>query len=173
MKKHNVGSLVDKRPLLTVSISTRVSEAMQLMAQNRVTAVCVTRRDKLVGIFTMKDVMTRVLGYKTTSIWRTPKKRKIKDVPVRVLMSPDPVSVDRLTSLDYALSVMKKHRIRHLPVTREGVLYGLVTLRDVIEGVRLQNMPDKKSAKLHKPLESMYSENLYKHVVPAKVAKSS
>jgi CBS domain-containing protein len=164
----NVGSLLERRPLITVSIKTPISEVMQIMAKKRITAVCVMRRDKLVGIFTMKDVMTKVLGYKTTSLWKTPKKRKIKDVPVRILMSPEPFSVQQLDSLDTALELMRKNKIRHLPVMRGDKIYGLVTLRDVVEGIRLQNMPDKKHAKLKAPLESMYYENLHRQAIPVR-----
>ena len=165
MSSLNTSSLIERRPLLTVSINTPISEAMQIMAKNRMTAVCVMRRDKLVGIFTMKDVMTKVLGYKTASLWKTPKKRKIKDVPVRVLMSSEPHTITHLDKLDHALALMKKHRVRHLPVMKEDTLLGLITLRDVIEGMRAQD----NSSKTRTPsLESMYYENLYQQAVTAR-----
>lgn len=156
------GELAKRRPLLTVNATTPVSEVMQLMAKNKVTAVCVMRRGKLSGVFTMKDVMTRVLGYQTSSIWRVPKKRKIKDVPVRVLMSANPHTVGSTQDMDQVMALMRRHRVRHLPVVEQDEIVGIVTLRDVIDAMRSQ----KSGRKEKKPLASMYFENPYADLAP-------
>ena len=50
-----------------------------------------------------------------------------------VIMTPDPVTVRPSDTLEHARSLMKQHRIRHLPVTREsGFLVGLVTQTDLL-----------------------------------------
>ncbi len=46
-------------------------------------------------------------------------------------MTPQPFSIDRKAPLQEAHAVMRKHRIRHLPVLDQGVLVGVVTMRDL------------------------------------------
>ncbi|WP_258360509.1 CBS and ACT domain-containing protein [Moorella sulfitireducens (nom. illeg.)] len=51
---------------------------------------------------------------------------------VRDHMSPDPITVTKETSVLDALEIMKKHKIRRLPVVQDGRLVGLVTERDIL-----------------------------------------
>ncbi|QGP93502.1 Inosine-5'-monophosphate dehydrogenase [Neomoorella glycerini] len=51
---------------------------------------------------------------------------------VRDHMSPNPITVTRETSVLDALELMKKHKIRRLPVVQDGRLVGLVTERDIL-----------------------------------------
>lgn len=46
-------------------------------------------------------------------------------------MTPFPYSVDANASVDKALQFMRQHKIRHLPVTEDGVLAGIVSDRDI------------------------------------------
>jgi CBS domain-containing protein len=152
----NAGLLSKLRPVLSVSATMPISEVMQTMVKRKSTAACVMRRDKLVGIFTMSDVMKKVLGYKTTSLWKMPRKRKIRDVAVGALMTPNPVTVSPVTSLGDALAVMKKNKIRHLPVIEEtGLLYGLITLQDIANSMR-QEVQSEKSKQKRLPQATMY-----------------
>ena len=151
----NAGSLSKIRPVLSVPATMPISQVMQMMVTRKSTAACVMRRDKLVGIFTMSDVMKKVLGYKTASLWKMPRKRKIRDVAVGALMTANPVTVSPYTSLDDALAVMKGNKIRHLPVVEEGGLYGLITLQDIANFMRRQVQPDKSKRK-RRPQATMY-----------------
>lgn len=154
----NAGSLSKLRPVLSVSATMPISEVMQMMVKRKSTAACVMRRDKLVGIFTMSDVMKKVLGYKTASLWKIPRKRKIHDVAVGALMTADPVTINPTTSLEDALLIMKKNRIRHLPVIEErGILYGLITLQDIANCMRREVQPEKSKRK-RLPQATMYFE---------------
>ena len=153
----NAGSLSKLRPVLSVSATMPISEVIQMMVKRRSTAACVMRRDKLVGIFTMSDVMKKVLGYKTASLWKMPKKRKIRNVAVGALMTVNPVIVSQDTPLEDALVIMKKNKIRHLPVVEEGGLYGLITLQDIANSMHREIQQDK-SKRRRKPQATMYFE---------------
>jgi CBS domain-containing protein len=90
------------------------------MVEHRVGAVAVTSERKVAGIFTERDLMTRVamkgLDIKTT---------KIVDV-----MTKDVATVADATSVKQAVAIMRKHGIRHLPVLdRDGNVEGMVSLR--------------------------------------------
>lgn len=166
----NAGSLSKLRPVLSVSATMPISEVMQMMVKRKSTAACVMRRDKLVGIFTMSDVMKKVLGYKTASLWKMPRKRKIRDVAVGALMTTNPVIVSPATSLGDALAVMKKNKIRHLPVIEErGLLHGLITLQDIANSIGREAQPDKSKRK-RLPQATMYFERKQSYeLAPVKV----
>lgn len=165
----NAGSLSKLRPILSVPATMPISEVMQMMVKRKSTAACVMRRDKLVGIFTMSDVMKKVLGYKTASLWKTPRKRKIRDVAVGALMTANPVTVGPDTSLGDALVVMKRERIRHLPVVEEGGLYGLITLQDITNSMHREIQPDKSKRK-RRPQAAMYFEQRESfELIPVKI----
>lgn len=169
----NAGALSKLRPVLSVSATMPISEVMQMMVKRKSTAACVIRRDKLVGIFTMSDVMKKVLGYKTASLWKIPRKRKIRDVAVGALMTANPVTISPATSLGDALAVMKRNKIRHLPVIEEkGRLYGLITLQDIANSMQQQINPDR-SKRRRIPQTAMYLRQtpIYEPV-PVRVNKS-
>jgi CBS domain-containing protein len=50
---------------------------------------------------------------------------------IKTVMTPFPYSVDANASVDEALQFMRQHKIRHLPVTEDGVLAGIVSDRDI------------------------------------------
>lgn len=164
----NVGELSRRRPLLKVSHKTSVSEAIEMMLKNRMTAICVMRREQLVGIFTMSDVMKRVLGFKVTSIWRRHERRKIKDVAIAEIMTDDPVTVSSTTALYDALVIMKEKKVRHLPVLADGELVGVLTLTDLAGALGGKKKQKKKaSTPQHERLDSMYRRNLL--LAPARI----
>jgi CBS domain-containing protein len=85
-------------------------------------ASLVTVKGELVGIFTERDLMTRVIA-----AGKDPKKVKVSAV-----MTKDPeVASPNLTPLE-ALEVMRRHKCRHLPVVSGGKLQGIVSQRDCI-----------------------------------------
>jgi CBS domain-containing protein len=154
-----VGDIARRRPVVSVSIKTPVSEVLQSMVKNRVTAVCVLRRDKLVGIFTMKDVMQRVLGYMPGSWWGALKRKKIKDVPVGVLMTDEPIISGADISPAAALKQMQVHGIRHLPIVDQENLVGLVNIRDLIGVLRHEERKTRRK-KDKRLLESLYAHEM-------------
>lgn len=166
----NAGSLSKLRPVLSVSATMPISEVMQMMVKRKSTAACVMRRDKLVGIFTMSDVMKKVLGYKTASLWKMPRKRKIRDVAVGALMTANPVTVNPETSLNDAFVAMKKNRIRHLPVVEEqGKLCGVITLQDIANSMRREIKKDKPKQKRDRQATMYFEERQSYELVPVKV----
>lgn len=153
----NVGELSRRRPLLKVSHKDLVSEVIEIMLKKRMTAVCVMRREQLVGIFTMSDIMKRVLGFKVASIWRRHQRRKIKDVSVSEIMTDDPVTVSASLPLRDALIVMRDKKVRHLPVLADGNLVGVITLKDI---VHVLEGKQKNSKEKSQRLQAMYRQNL-------------
>jgi len=115
--------LADK-PLVFVSPSEVIRQAARKMTQNNVGAVAVLDDENhLTGIFTERDVMTRVvaegLDPDTTTVG------EVMTTKIVVATSGDNV----------ASSVQKMHDVgcRHLPVVDDGKLVGMISLRDLLE----------------------------------------
>jgi CBS domain-containing protein len=108
----------------TIDVDATVLQAAQLMSERHIGALVVTRHDRLAGILTERDVMNRVVAQE-----RLPGKTLVKEVMTT------PVACCRLsTRKAECRAVMKKKRIRHLPVVQNDRLAGIVSIIDIIEG---------------------------------------
>jgi CBS domain-containing protein len=108
--------------VFTVSPEATVLEAARLMNEHRVGALLVTADDRVVGMFTERDVLRRIVA----------EDRAPARTPVAEVMTTEVLCCDPQTSLAEARSVMKNRRIRHLPVVEEGNrLLGLISIGDL------------------------------------------
>ena len=106
----------------TVDREANVVEAASLMNQHRIGALVVTSGETVVGIFTERDILNRVVARE-----RSPKETRVREV----ITSPM-ACCRRDTKLTECRSVMTSKRIRHLPVVEEGTLYGLISIGDIM-----------------------------------------
>jgi CBS domain-containing protein len=120
MQRKIIPDVVQGQELLTLSESRTVREAARCMCDRRVGSVLVTRKDRLVGIFTERDVVSRVVAP-----GRDPDKTPLAQV---MTQNPDTV-VPRTTAIE-ALRRMQDGGFRHLPVVDQGRLVGIVSRRD-------------------------------------------
>jgi CBS domain-containing protein len=97
-------------------------EAAILMTQEFVGSVVVTGSSKVIGLFTERDLMMKVVGQK-----RDPEKVRIKDVMSHTLFKVSPKD-----SASHCLNLMKEHRCRHLLVFDGDEFVGIVSLRDMV-----------------------------------------
>lgn len=104
-----------------VSPSASVLAAVHKMVEARIGAVLVVENDALVGIFSERDVLVRVVN-----CGRDP-----ATTPVAHVMTHDPETVDVTTTIDEVLDLHGGKDFRHLPVTDEGDLVGIVSFRDI------------------------------------------
>lgn len=108
--------------VVTTSPTATVQQAAQVMNEHRVGALVVLQDDRIVGIFTERDVLRRVVGER-----RDPLETRIAEVMTAevICCSPD-------TTTDEVRGAMRDRRIRHLPVaTEEGRLVGIVSIGDL------------------------------------------
>ena len=110
--------LIQPRP--AVDPLTSVEEAVRLMTENAVGAVPVTKGGKLLGIFTERDLMSRVvMGRKDP-----------RTTPVSAVMTSPVLTIESSATVEEAAAVMQSRHIRHLAVVDDnGDLKGLVALR--------------------------------------------
>ena len=109
----------------TVHPESTVAEAIRLMLARRVGAVVVVDANRVVGIFTERDVLKKL-----ALSGRDPEK-----VPVRELMTTPVETASPQTSPDDALVSMLEHHFRHLPVVdSSGRLRGVLSIGNLLHG---------------------------------------
>ena len=104
------------------SSDVTVLDAVSQMNELKIGALVVMDGGEVVGMFTERDVLRRVVGEE-----RSPSSTKVGQVMTRevVCCGPD-------TDLDDVSALMKKRRIRHVPVCNgDGKLLGMVSIGDV------------------------------------------
>jgi CBS domain-containing protein len=99
-----------------------VLETVRAMVERNIGAVPVVHSDKLVGIFSERDLMRRVVAE-----GRDPRATCLAEV-----MTDDPLAVGTGEDLETCMTLMRRHGFRHLPVCHEGQLVGMVSLRDIL-----------------------------------------
>jgi len=82
----------------------------------------VLRDGELVGIFSERDIMKRVVAD-----GRDPARTRVSEV-----MTARPLTVDMRESIEHCMVLMKEHGFRHLPICDGKKLQGMVSLRDIL-----------------------------------------
>ncbi|MBK8904880.1 MAG: CBS domain-containing protein [Anaerolineaceae bacterium] len=116
------------KPPITIEASASLAKAVRQMNTHRIGCLLVTdAHDRLVGIFTEKDVLHRVVGL-------------VEDMETAVIadyMTPDPIALKADLPIAQALHEMHVHGFRHLPlVDDEHRPEGVVSFRDVVHHLK-------------------------------------
>jgi len=106
-----------------ISEDQTVLDAARLMNEHRIGALVVTRGGKLVGIFTERDILCRIVAAQ-----RDPARTLVREV----MTSPVACCTPQ-TRREECRAVMRSRRLRHLPVVDGDRLVGMVSIGDVLE----------------------------------------
>ncbi|WPJ95044.1 CBS domain-containing protein [Coraliomargarita algicola] len=104
-----------------VTEDVTVDEAVAEMNRRRIGSLLVKRNESVCGIFTERDVLTRVV-----SAGRDPQATLVREV-----MTENYKSIGLETSVEDTMQIMTDQRVRHLPVFDQGELVGMVSIGDV------------------------------------------
>lgn len=131
----SIGSLMTTETV-TAAPDETVAHAAYIMTTNGVGAVLVVEGDRLVGMLSERDVLTRVVG----------EGRDAGQTRVAEVATPDPTTVSADTHVRECSELMRAKGIRHLPVTRDGAPVGIVSARDLFAFVAgsLERVVDEK-----------------------------
>ncbi len=103
-----------------VAPEASVMQAVITMKARKVGAIAVTTGGKIVGVFTERDLMRRVVH----------ERRDLDTTPMRDVMTSPVRTVLDSTSVAEAATLMRTHKFRHLAIVdEEGMLLGMVALR--------------------------------------------
>jgi CBS domain-containing protein len=118
----HVYDLVKDRRVYSIEADKTVLEAARFMMEHNIGAVPVTRAGELVGIFSERDIMNRVVA-----AGRLPGTTKVSEV-----MTPNPKTVNSQETVDNCLFLMREFGFRHILIMDDQRLKGLVSLRDIL-----------------------------------------
>jgi CBS domain-containing protein len=119
----SIRSVLEPRRLVTAAPDQSVSHAVRLMREAKVGAVLVVERGRLVGIFTERDAVYRVMAAdRDASVTR-----------IAEVMTREPKTVAPDESFGYALMLMHENGFRHAPVVEDGRLVGVVSARHALD----------------------------------------
>ncbi len=125
MNRLIVPDIVHGQTLTVMEEGASVRDAARLMAQRRIGAVMILRGERLEGILTERDLLTRVVA-----VGRDPDTTLIGEVMTR---NPDTVTPES-RAID-ALLRMRERGYRHLPVVAKDRVVGMVSIRDLYDAV--------------------------------------
>ena len=118
-----IRTIMEHKKFLVAPPDATVSEAAKLMAKKNVGAILVVDNEHLVGIFTERDAVFRVIA-----AGLDPGTTTIGEV-----MTPDPVTVDPKEIFGRALLAMHDGGFRHVPVVENGEPIGIVSSRSALD----------------------------------------
>jgi len=127
MPQRPVRTIIAKQRILTAPSTTTICEAARMMKKRKVGAVMVVDRAQLVGIFTERDALFRVLAEGLDA----------KTTRLAEVMTPHPRTIEPDKPFGHALHLMFESGFRHVPVVEDGKPIGMVSARDAL-GPELQ-----------------------------------
>jgi CBS domain-containing protein len=114
--------LIKNQETYQAELGHTVLETVQALVDRNIGAVPVLHNGKLVGIFSERDLMKRVVAE-----CRDPRSTCMAEV-----MTETPLTVGMNEDLENCMTLMRRNSFRHLPVCHEGQLVGMVSLRDIL-----------------------------------------
>src|SRR5690348_2707355 len=117
-----INDLIKDRRLYSVDADQSVLEAARFMMEHNIGAVPVLRQGELVGIFSERDIMNRVVA-----VGRLPGSTKVSEV---MTANPKAVGIDE--TVENCMYLMREFGFRHLPILDGKELKGLVSSRDIL-----------------------------------------
>jgi CBS domain-containing protein len=122
MSHRPIRSIIQDQNVLFAEGTTTVTQAAHLMKAHRIGALLVCEAGRLVGVFTERDALFRVMAED-----RDPLTTRLAEV---MTAHPQTISPDK--PLGHALHMMYEGRFRHVPVVENGRPVGIVSARDAL-----------------------------------------
>ena len=118
-----LAEIIEGQTIFHASASDNVRDVAKMMSDKNVGAVAILDSGRLVGIFSERDLMKRVVAEGLN-----PEKTKIANVMTKDIVAGKPED-----DINQALQKMHSVGCRHLPIIDSGNLVGMVSLRDLLE----------------------------------------
>lgn len=133
MRKYFVQDIMTTTPV-TIQENITAKECAEVMTKKEVGSLLVMKKEAFVGILTEQDLVIKIVS---TGI--NPEEKTAKEI---MTPSKDIISIEPGRSIYTAMVLMNNNDVRRLPVIENGILKGIVTMKDIfgIEPDLLDNM---------------------------------
>ena len=139
-----INALPELQPVVRVDPHTSVRDTIKAMINRRVGCVLVIEGGSLVGVFSERDVLTKVAGNDID----------LDSTPVSELMTLHPETLPQESKLAFALNKMAVGGYRHVPLLdTDGSPVAVVSMRDIVDAIvslyqkEILNLPDAEAPK--------------------------
>lgn len=105
----------------TIDCNASVLEASKIMVEKNVGYLIVLEGGRPAGMIGERDIV-----FKVVALEKDPSKVKVGEI-----MSKPLVTIDPDTTISEAIDIMVKNGFRRIPVVRDGIIYGVLTTRDL------------------------------------------
>ena len=121
----SVEQVISKKGVLKINLRDSAQKAAVVMAEHGVGSLFVEEDGKVQGIVTETDIVRKVVAAN----------RPLSVTTVGEIMSAPLITIDRARSVAEADELMSRHNIRHLAVTEEGRVVGVLSVRDLLRPI--------------------------------------
>lgn len=111
--------------VFSVASSSTVLDALKIMSQKNIGAMLVMDDGKLTGILSERDYARKIIL----------KGKASYDTLVSEIMTENPFTVQPEDKIETCMSIMSDKHIRHLPVVKDNVVLGMISIGDVVTAV--------------------------------------
>jgi CBS domain-containing protein len=112
------------RDVFTLGPNEKLTEAIRILTEQRIGALVITNGDrKIVGILSERDIVRVIAREGAAALEQT----------VRAAMTPKVNICNENHTVNEVMEIMTKGRFRHLPVEKDGMLDGIVSIGDVVK----------------------------------------
>lgn len=119
----------------SVPVNVTVSDAVKEMNRHKIGSVLVMDGSNLAGIFTERDVLTRVVAADLDP----------RQTPIAQVMTRQVLTVGPDTTVQQTMDLFSEKRCRHMPVIKDGAIVGIISIGDVSRWVANANRVEAES----------------------------
>lgn len=105
--------------------NTSVYDALKIMGEKNIGALMVIENDELKGIFSERDYARKIVLVNRTS----------RETLISEIMTPNVITISPSDTIDQCMELMSGKRFRHLPVSMDGKVCGIISISDVVTAI--------------------------------------
>lgn len=117
-----ISEVIDRTPPPSVSVEAAIADAVRVMKAQHTTCVLVMDQGGMVGIFTERDFLNRIVL-----------PRRSHETPVGEVMTPDPEVLQTTDCITYAINKMVVGGFRNIPIVDHGIPVAVLRVRHIVE----------------------------------------
>jgi len=121
------------RRIETINSHEPVIEACRKYKEQKLGSLIVMEEDTLVGIITERDVIEKIIL----------EEKNPRQIPVRDIMTANVKTVNSLQTVEEAVEIMKKNKIKKLPVIYNHIIVGIITEKDITHAIEILKKSEK------------------------------